>query len=476
MQNARCVVFLEDIFMEYLKVNEILEATNGELIQGNIDADIWGISTDSRTIGKNMLFVPLIGEKFDGHDFIDRVLQSEAAGCITQKNVNLEANGKCVIKVDNTLTALQKTAAYYRSKFSVPFVAITGSVGKTSTKDMIAAVLTQKYNTLKTEGNYNNEIGVPLTVFRLNKAHEMAVTEMGMSGFGEIRRLVSIVKPRTAVITNIGLAHIEKLGSQENILKAKLEILEGLESEGTVILNGDDKLLFSLKGRLPFKVVYFSIKNKECDLVATDIKHVDQSGSSFCVNIGQNNYSINVPIIGEHNIYNALAAIAVGLEYDMDMEQIAAGIAQFKPSSMRMEIFKAGSITVINDCYNASPASMEAALKVLKHLEHNGRKIAVLGDMLELGEWAKGAHKFVGSIAVECGVQCLMAVGKHAKYIAEGALEKGLNEKDIFIFENNRQVIQCIENHIFPEDAVLVKGSRGMKMEEISEYLRGVRK
>jgi len=461
--------------MESLRVKEILEATGGELISGDINAVISDISTDSRKIGKDMLFIPLKGEKFDGHDFIQNVLQSEAAGCMTHKNVDGTNGNKCILKVQDTLVALQQLAAYYRGKFHIPFVAVTGSVGKTTTKDMISCVLEQKYNTLKTEGNVNNEIGLPLTVFRLNKMHEIAVTEMGMNGFGEIRRLSSIVKPRTALITNIGLSHIEKLGSQSNILKAKMEVLEFLEPQGTVILNGDDPLLFALKGKISNKVVFYGIHNRECDLIAKDIRHMGQEGSSFCINIKDNNYIINVPVMGEHNIYNSLAAIAVGLEYNMDMESIIAGIAKFKSGKMRMEMFDTGKVMVINDCYNASPASMEAALKVLKSLENKGRKIAVLGDMLEMGDWAPGAHKSVGSKAFELGIQYLVTVGQNARYIAEGALQEGMSGNNIFCFETNRQVIEFIDGFIESGDALLIKGSRGMKMEEIVGSLREVR-
>ncbi|MBZ4644973.1 MAG: UDP-N-acetylmuramoyl-tripeptide--D-alanyl-D-alanine ligase [Clostridia bacterium] len=461
--------------MEPMKINEIVQATGGQLVNGNGEVELVDISTDSRNIKEGMFFIPLKGEKFDGHDFIPKSFEAGAVGCIVEKDINIEFHDKCVIKVGNSLKALQDIARYYRQKFSIPFVAVTGSVGKTTTKDMIACVLDQKYKVLKTLGNFNNEIGLPLTVFRLNRTHHIGVTEMGMSGFGEISRLVSIVKPETAVITNIGLSHIEKLGSQENILKAKMEVFEEFDKDSLAILNGDDRLLFNLKGNLPFRIIYYGIYNDKCELKAQDISYHGEEGSSFSIIVDGATYTVRVPVMGEHNIYNALASIAAGMEYGISMNNIIKGIALFKPEKMRMDIFESKGIKVINDCYNASPASMAAALKVLKQIHNEGRKIAILGDMLEMGEWAFDAHKKVGSDVVKNNIDYLMTVGYNGKNIALGALQAGMAEENIFSFDNNDEVIKFIDHFIKCGDAVLIKASRGMKMEGIAEHIREVR-
>ncbi|WHH58889.1 UDP-N-acetylmuramoyl-tripeptide--D-alanyl-D-alanine ligase [Petroclostridium sp. X23] len=461
--------------MEPLKVKEIIHATGGELVCGDVNTNITDISTDSRAIKQGMFFVPLRGESFDGHNFIFKAFENGAVGCVTDRDIEIMDADKCIIKVDDTLTALQGIARFYREKFRIPFVAVTGSVGKTSTKDMIACVLEQKFRVLKTKGNFNNEIGLPLTVLGLDSHHHMGITEMGMSGFNEISRLASIVKPECAVITNIGLSHIEKLGSQENILKAKMEVFENFNKSNVAILNGDDPMLFALKDTLPFRTVYFGIENEQSDLRAYDISSSELQGSKFNINIKDNAYIVNIRVIGEHNIYNALAAIAVGLEYHMEIDDILDGISRFKSGKMRQDIFESKGIKVINDCYNASPTSMEAALKVLKQIENTGNKVAILGDMLEMGEWAYDAHKKVGSDVVKNNIDYLLTMGYNGKYIALGALQSGMPQEKIHSFETHDEVKEFISGFLKSGDAVLVKASRGMKLEIVSEYIREVR-
>ncbi|MGE4283688.1 MAG: UDP-N-acetylmuramoyl-tripeptide--D-alanyl-D-alanine ligase [Clostridia bacterium] len=461
--------------MEPLKIKEIVEATEGKLISGNEDFKITELTTDSRTIQQGMFFIPLKGEKFDGHNFIGKAFEDGAVGCVTERDTPIKNNGKCIIKVENTLKALQNIARYYREKFDIPFISVTGSVGKTSTKDMIACILEQKYQVLKTLGNFNNEIGLPLTVFRLSNAHGIAITEMGMSGFGEISRLVSIVKPECAVVTNIGLSHIEKLGSQQNILKAKMEVFEAFDEKGLAILNGDDSMLFALKDRIPFRVIFFGIHNEQNTLKAYNICSSEEYGSKFDIKIGDNTYTVTIPAIGEHNIYNALAAIAVGLEYNIKVNDIIRGIAQFKADKMRMDIFESKGIKVVNDCYNASPASMEAALKVLSQLKNTGKKIAILGDMLEMGDWAYEAHKKVGSEVVKNSIDYLMTMGYNGKYIALGAVQAGMPKEMVCSFETNDELKEFISSFLKSGDAVLVKASRGMRFETITEYIREVK-
>ncbi len=454
--------------MESLKCREILEATGGTLAFGDAELDICSISTDSRRIGKGALFIPIAGERFDGHDFITSSLEAGAAASLTQSRLIPTVPGKAVIRVCDTVEALGKIAKYYRKKFGIPFVGITGSVGKTSTKDMVAEVLACSFNVLKTKGNFNNEIGLPLTIFNIDRSHEAAVIEMGMSGFGEISRLTSIVRPNIAIITNIGLSHIEKLGSRQNILKAKLEILEGLDNGGIVVLNGDDKLLYGIKDLVSFKTIFYGME-EGLDYQAFNIKTEGEKGTGFELTVNGRDYKIHVPVPGLHNVYNALAAVAAGLELGMDMDSVINGIARFTPSKMRMDIIKHKGATIINDTYNASPQSMEAAINVLKEVAGSNRTIAVLGDMLEMGEWAFNAHVDVGIFAVSREIDYILTVGESGRNIAVGAIEAGAEKCRVHSFEKNEDAAGFLKELFKKGDVILVKGSRGMKMEEIIE-------
>jgi len=455
--------------MNPLKCEEIIKATGGTLVSGRLDREFTDISTDSRSTGRENLFIPIIGERFDGHDFISDAFESGASGCLTQRDIG-PFGDKAVIKVEDTLKALGDIASYYRQKFDIPFVGITGSVGKTSTKEMVANVLSRKFKVLKTEGNLNNEIGLPLTVLRLDDSHEAAVVEMGMSGFGEISRLTSIAKPYVAIITNIGMSHIEKLGSRQNILKAKLEILEGLDKDGLVVLNGDDKLLSGLKGLLKFRTVFYGMDNG-VDYRAESVRTSGEQGSYFDITVQNCDYEVYIPAPGIHNVHNALAAIAAGVELGVPMEEIIKGIAQFSPGKMRLDIISHKGMKIINDAYNASPQSMEAAISVLKDVGAGRRTIAVLGDMLEMGDWAYKAHIGVGRFAVQKGIDCIVTVGGNGRNIAEGALEAGASPDKVFSFNSNREAAEFLKVFAGDGDVVLVKGSRGMKMEEIVNRL-----
>lgn len=457
--------------MQIMGLDEIIKAVKGELISGDISTKIEGVSTDSRNIKSGDIFIPIVGEKFDGHGFIKSSLEEEAAASLTSKPMD-PINGKALIRVEDTLKALGDIAAFYRSKFNIPVVGITGSVGKTSTKDMVSAALSRKFNVLKTQGNFNNQIGLPLTIFNLDSFHQAAVLEMGMSGFGEISSLTAIARPDIAVITNIGLSHIEKLGSRQNILKAKMEIFEGLKSGGLVVLNGDDKLLYGLKDLLKFRTVYYGMEDG-LTYQACNVKSMGEQGTSFEITYKNNDYKVNVPVPGIHNIYNALAAIAVGIEMNMPMESIIEGISEFTPSKMRLNIISHKGIKVINDAYNASPQSMEAAIEVLKDIGDSGRTFAVLGDMLEMGEWAYKAHTDVGKYAVSKGVDYIITVGENAKSIASGAIDSGAARDSVFSFDNNSEVSSFLKSIVKEGDIILVKGSRGMKMEDIVDSLTG---
>lgn len=456
--------------MEVLTCAEILNAVNGELLRGSSSTIFGNISTDSRKIESGDLFVPLVGQNFDGHDYIESSFEKGAWGCILSKYheniLNNIDNGKVLIKVDDTLKALREIATYYRSKFNIPFTGITGSVGKTSTKDMVSSVVSKKYNVLKTEGNFNNEIGVPLTVFRLSNSHEGAVLEMGMSGFGEISRLTSIIKPDIAIITNIGVSHIENLGSKNNILKAKMEILEGLSGSGLVILNGDDSLLYGVKDQINFRKVYYGLSDG-LEYKAYNIVSKGEEGTEFSILLGEKEYYVFVPSPGIHNVYNALAAIATGMELQIPPQKIVEGIRDFVPSKMRLHITDHNGIKIINDAYNASPQSMEAAINVLCDIGKGKRTFAVLGDMLELGHISLDAHTQIGGYAAKIGCSFIVCVGENGRYIYQGALDNGVPQNRVFHFSDTKSASDFLKGILNTGDVVLVKGSRGMKMESI---------
>lgn len=450
--------------MQRLNVKDILTATGGTLICGTEDFEISEIVTDSRKAGANMLFVPIVGDNNDGHDFIGSAFENGAETVVTHRDIPA-MSGKNIIRVRDTRIAFGDIARYYKEKYNLPTVAITGSVGKTTTKDMISAVLAMKYNTLKTQGNFNNDIGLPITIFRLEKKHEAAVLEIGMSHMGEIRYLASIAKPDVAVITNIGMSHIENLGSQENIYYSKLQICDFMDKDKLLVVNGDDKFLSRHFDKC--RVVTCGIENKNCDLVAENIQNLGIDGTKFTVNVDGENYEVYVKIPGAHNVYNALIAIAVGRYFDVPMKDIIDGIREFLLTSMRMEIMDAGGVTIINDCYNASPDSMRAALSVLHDTKAN-RRVAVLGDVLEMGTFAEKALYEVG-LSVE-DVDMLITVGDNSRFIARGASFAGI--KNTNTFKTNREAVECLKGYLKPGDAVLIKASRGMHFEEIVEALK----
>lgn len=449
--------------MQKFNIEDILKATGGSLVCGEKDFEISEITTDSRKAGANMLFIPIAGENNDGHDFIQNAFENGADVVITHKDI-MPVSGKNIVRVKDTRTALGDIARAYKEKYNLPTVAITGSVGKTTTKDMIAAVMAMKYNTLKTQGNYNNDIGLPLTVFRLEEKHRAAVLEMGMSHMGEINYLASIAKPDTAVITNVGMSHIENLGSQENIFRSKMQICDFFNGENLLIVNGDDKYL--VNARCAGKVITYGIENKNCDLVAENIRSMGIDGTLFSIFADGKKYEIHIRIPGTHNVYNALAAIAVGRHYDICMEDIAEGIREFSLTNMRMEIKRINDIVVIDDCYNASPDSIRAAMKVLSEI-HAKRRIAVLGDVLEMGGFAE---KEMYELGTQIGnIDVLVTVGKTARYIAKGAEFSG--NEEIYSFKTVPEATEFLGTFVESGDNILVKASRGMHFEQIVEFL-----
>ena len=425
----------------------------GGTLSGNGDVSISHVTRDSREICDNSVYIALRGERFDGNDFLADAFDKGAAAAVGEVLFETE---KPYIRVKDTRQALLDIAEGYRSLFKIPSVAVTGSVGKTTTKEMISSVLEQKYKCLKSEGNFNNEIGMPLTALRLDSNHEIAVFEMGMNHFGEISRMTKVAKPDMAVISNIGMSHIGNLGSQENILKAKLEITEGLKENGVLAVNGDDKLLGRLENCIKFGF------GENCEIKAWNMRE-DNDGCNFDTEINGKVYSVRVNIPGRHNVYNALAAIAVGENFGVEPEFIIRGIEKAGSVGNRMKISETGGIKLISDCYNASPDSMCAALEVLKR--EDGRKIAVLADMLEMGKFSQDAHREVGKQTK--GVSFVIAIGKAAKFIAETAEEFC----GVYHFENNEAAKGFLADFLRPGDSVLVKGSNGMKLSEICDFI-----
>ncbi len=458
--------YLEVDGMKSLTAAEIAGAVAGQLVQGDPGAVIENVSTDTRKISKGDLFIALIGERFDAHDFIDRAIASEAGGLVVSRPVDTGSWEKPVILVKNTLEALQSLARHNRRQFTGLVVGVTGSNGKTTTKDMIASVLGQRYKTLKTEGNLNNQIGLPLTLLKLDESYGAAVVEMGMRGLGEIDLLAGIALPDGAVITNIGETHLELLGSVANIARAKGEILDHIDPGGFAVLNGDDPLVREQSARCRGRVIFYGTAG-DVPLYAENIKTVNGRNISFTSKTPAGYIEVNLPLPGRHNVLNALAAIGVGLTAGLSTEEIKKGLESVRLTSMRLEIIETETVTIINDTYNANPASTKAALEILAGLSPGQRKIAIMGDMYELGQRSVQGHREVGAAAAETKVDVLITVGKLGCEIALGASLTDEPPAEIISFNTNAEAKNYLKRIVRPGDIILVKGSRGMKMEEI---------
>jgi len=447
--------------MMILSLSEIARAVGGRLV-GDGSRQIHGISTDSRKISSEEMFVALRGERFDGHDFIPQ-LAGKCAAVLSEE----EVSGVDAVVVPDTLKALGTLAAHWKRTVAPKItVGVTGSVGKTTTKELIASVLKEKYRTHFTGGNLNNQIGVPITLIRIDHGCEAVVCEMGMNSRGEIQYLADLVRPNLAVITNIGTAHIERLGSREGILEAKMEILSGMEKGSTVILDGDEPLFRGeavQKALEDFRVIYVGFDSGN-DVYPLDIykagDHID-----FDVISSAEEFRVTVPAIGDHFIKNTLFAAAVGLACSVEPREIQSGIAAYVPSGDRQRIYQKNKIRVIADCYNASPESMKASLSVLGECE--GRKVAVLGDMLELGCLTETAHRRVGKLVCESGAELLLTCGEAARFIGLSAVENGFSESAVIHCENSRELALSVRKNLKEGDTVLFKASRKMEFEEI---------
>ncbi len=450
--------------MEDISLWELLQAVDGEYYgseryKGII---IKSVSTDSRACPSGCLFIPLRGERFDGHDFILDSFEKGAVCSLSEEKPEMR-NGLenyPIIVVGSTHIALMKLAEYYLSKFKLPVIAITGSSGKTTVKEMVASVLGQRFNVLKTDGNYNNEIGLPLTIFNIDRTHNCAVLEMGMNHYGEMERLSKVAKPDICLITNIGYAHIENFGKREGILKAKCEIFKHMKPKGLAILNGDDNLLASVKIN---PSIFYGL-NQNNKAFASNIKHKGLDGISCNIHFNRDSFSVTIPSPGKHMVQNALAAAAVGYAMGLNSEQIKRGIESFIPLKMRMNIINANSLTIINDAYNANPMSMRIALDVLAGA--NGRKVCILGDMLELGDFAAEMHYSLGEYCLGLQLDCIIFVGKQKAFY--DALK---NKQNAYYFDSQEKLHDVLFELIRPNDTILIKASRGMQLEKTVEKL-----
>lgn len=453
--------------MKNLTLEHIAEACKGIYVgpEEKKQLEVKSIFTDSRKAEEGGLFVPIKGARVDAHDFIEDVMEKGVFATLSEKDLGEKPFPYIFVK--SSLQAVKDIAEYYLEQLKIPVVGITGSVGKTSTKEMIAAVLSQKYNTLKTQGNFNNELGLPLTVFRLRQEHEIAVLEMGISDFGEMHRLAKIARPDTCVITNIGLCHLEFLKSRDGILKAKTEIFDFLKPTGHIILNGDDDKLVTVENVKGIQPLFFGIENKN-GVWADEIKPEGLKGISCCIHTEKGSFPVLIPIPGHHMVYNALAGTAVGLTYGLSLAEIKAGIESLQPVSGRFHIIDTGKYTVVDDCYNANPVSMKASLDVLT--DALGRKVAILGDMGELGKEEVEMHREVGVYAVSKNLDLLICVGELSQYMAEAA-KHAAPTKPIFHFKTKEELLQELPQILQKGDTVLVKASHFMGFEDVVKEL-----
>ena len=455
--------------MKYMTLQAMAEACHGVYI-GNpedIKKEAISITTDSRKAERGGVFAAIKGERVDGHDFIPGVLEAGALCVISEKQPVTE-QGNYII-VEDTVRALGAIAGYYRKQLAIPVVGITGSVGKTSTKEMVASVLSQKYRTLKTAGNFNNNLGLPLTIFRLTEEDEIAVLEMGISHFGEMHELAEIAKPDTCVITNIGQCHLEFFGDRDGVLRAKSEIFDFLPENGHIILNGEDDKLSAIQEVKGIRPVFFGFE-KEDGIWADHVQAQGLNGISCRIHTPQGSFEVKIPIPGLHMVLNALAGTAVGLQYGLTLRQIQDGIESLQPVAGRFHIVQTDDYTIIDDCYNANPVSMKSSLLVLA--DALGRKVAILGDMGELGAKEQELHREVGSYAASLDIDRFLVVGPLAKNIADGILAEYPNA-DVVCYDSLQEILHDLDRQLQKGDTILVKASHFMHFEKLVEQLTG---
>ena len=461
--------------MKNMTLENIEKACGGRYIgtEAEKKTEVLGVVIDSRQVESGYLFVAIPGEKVDGHKFIPDVFAKGAAAVLSEQQ--LEDPAGPYILVESTTKALRDLAEYDRKSLDIKVVGITGSVGKTSTKEMIASVLSEKYRVLKTEGNYNNEIGLPLTIFKIRAEHEVAVLEMGISEFGEMHRLATMANPDICVITNIGLCHLENLKTRDGILKAKTESFAHLKKDGIAILNGDDDKLSTIRQVGDKEPVFYGMEEKmeyredaKKSVYATGVENLGLYGMQARIHTPEGERDVRIPIPGEHNVYNALAATAVGLSLGLSLDQISSGILKAKTIGGRTNLLNTGSMTVIDDCYNANPVSMKASIDVLATAE--GRKIAVLGDMGELGENEKKLHYEVGEYLAKKEIDVLFCAGELSEEIAKAA-QKESKTCEVYYFKTRDALLEQLLPFLKKGDTVLVKASHFMEYPKIVKAL-----
>lgn len=431
-----------------------------------LDREVASIITDSRKAEEGALFVAIVGERVDAHKFIPDVMERGCLAALSERE--LKGAEYPYIQVKASLQAVKDIAQFYLEQLQIPVVGITGSVGKTSTKEVIASVLKEKYRTLKTQGNFNNELGLPLTVFRLRDEDEIAVLEMGISDFGEMTRLAKIAKPETCVITNIGTCHLENLGDREGVLKAKTEIFTALRPNGNIILNGDDDKLATVTEHKGIRPVFFGLDSRY-DVYADEVESMGLKGVSCRIHLGEESFRVLVPMPGIHMVYNALAAAAVGRIYGLTVEEIRRGIESLEAISGRFKMIETDKILIVDDCYNANPMSMKASLDVLH--DGAGRRVAILGDMGELGENQVQLHEEVGAHAATCGIDFCICVGELCGHMAEAAQKKNPDFSVVHV-KDREELLARLKEYIHKGDTVLVKASHFMKFEEVVKALQ----
>ena len=459
-----------------LTAGQVASICGGTLYQVGCEDDVLfeTVCTDSREADRTSMFVAMRGERVDGHSYIPNVVKA-GCRCVLAERVPLDVKGICVIIVPDSLRAIKALAEHVKSKVELRTVGVTGSVGKTTTKEFISAVLDRKFSLYKTAGNFNSVLGMPMSMLELNKNNDAAVFEMGMSGFGEIEYMSDAAKPDVAVITNIGSSHLEALGSRENICRAKLEIATGLRDGGTLLLNGDEPLLAGHSSDR-YNTLYFGMNNEDCDFFASRVR-VKEDGIVFDLRTPDSSYKdIEICVAGRHNVYNAMVAFAIGIKMGVEEKEIREGLKGYKSVGMRQNIYKINGVTVIEDCYNASPESMNAAINVLDDTAkaHGGRMIALLGDMRELGTGSAALHAKVGSYLAEKRADYLFTYGELSENLANGALESGMQENRIFRspITDAEAVGEKILGIIKEGDVLLVKASRALAAENVLNYVK----
>jgi UDP-N-acetylmuramoyl-tripeptide--D-alanyl-D-alanine ligase len=458
--------------MDPLSLGQLAKFANGSLAAGNADATISRVSTDSRTLRAGDLFVPLRGENFDGHKFVQQAVERGAAGAMVEQNWKGTTPAEfALIRVADTLIGYQTLAANYRQSLSLKVIAITGSNGKTSTKDFVAATLARKFRVTKTEGNFNNHVGLPQTMLAASREDEIAVWEIGMNHPGEIAALAKLAAPNVAIITNVGLAHIEFMGSREAIATEKGSLAEAVDAGGTVILNADDPFSEGIAERTRARVIFAGIEKGS--VRATDVSQ-SPSGSEFTILEEAHRCRAQLPVPGVHMVQNAMLAIAAGRAFGLSLEECAVGLASTPLTKARLQIREINGIRFIDDSYNANPDSMKAALRTLIELEADGRRIAVLGEMGELGQESERGHREVGEAAARFAVDELITVGAHGATMANAARTAGL-EKSVAV-DSPQAAAELLSDNAGPGDLILVKGSRSARMERVLEEFQKQRR